>query len=354
MRTINFDFRKLIEDRENIFFSKYALRSYDSSIRKKSEHDSDFRTPFQRDRDRILHSQHFRRLKSKTQVFVRPKCDVLRTRLTHTLEVSQIARTIARALRLNEDLVEAIALGHDVGHTPFGHAGEDALNKIFPAGFKHNIHSVRVVEFLAKNGAGLNLTDKVIEGIKYHSKGAGPIMTKELSFLSLEAQIVRISDRIAYINHDLDDAIAEGLITIEDLPKDILQIIGSNYAARLNNMIMAVIYESIDKPEISIREDMFLAIEKLKNFMFERVYTDKRVVDAEEEPQRIITELYAFLCKYPDCAIKYNIVPFINQSPEQLAVDFIAALGDFEAYDYYKKFICESYEIDTYLQLRLF
>ncbi|MBP7654416.1 deoxyguanosinetriphosphate triphosphohydrolase [Candidatus Dependentiae bacterium] len=349
-----FDFKKEIIEREKKYLSDFAVKSYGSAGRKISEPNSEFRTGFQRDRDRILHSHYFRRLKSKTQVFVTPKKDVLRTRLTHTLEVSQIARTIARALKLNEDLVEAISLGHDLGHTPFGHAGEEALNKIFPQGFKHNIHSVRVVEHLAKDGKGLNLTKEVLEGIQFHSKGDGPIFSNAMNSITLEAQVVRISDRIAYINHDLDDALSEKIIDMSEIPEKIIKILGSHYAARLNNMIMAVIYESFNKPKIQIREDVLEAIETLKNFMFENVYTDSVVRESEEEPMRIITELYKFLCKYPDSIIEQNIVPLIGQTDEQLAVDFIATLGDFEILDYYKKFICESYEFDRYLQLKLF
>ncbi|HPG31607.1 MAG TPA: dNTP triphosphohydrolase, partial [bacterium] len=176
----SFDFQNETKERENTYLSKFAVKSFESAGRKTAEPQSEFRTCFQRDRDRILHSHYFRRLKSKTQVFVTPKRDVLRTRLTHTLEVSQIARTIARALKLNEDLVEAISLGHDLGHTPFGHAGEEALNNIFPEGFKHNKNSVRVVEILAKDGKGLNLTKEVIEGIRFHSKGDGPIFSSAM------------------------------------------------------------------------------------------------------------------------------------------------------------------------------
>ncbi|HPP86383.1 MAG TPA: deoxyguanosinetriphosphate triphosphohydrolase [bacterium] len=354
MQKNNKTFKEMIIAKEKEFLSEYAVKSYESRGRKAPEPESEFRTCFQRDRDRILHSQHFRRLKSKTQVFVTPKCDVLRTRLTHTLEVSQIARTIGRALQLNEDLIEAISLGHDVGHTPFGHAGEEALNEIFPAGFKHNLHSVRVVKILAKHGRGLNLTEEVIEGIKYHSKGDGPIINETLQFLSLEAQVVRISDRIAYINHDLDDAVSEKIITLDDIPKKIVNTLGTHYAFRLNNMIMSVIYESKGKKQISIRPDVLEAIEELKDFMFKNVYTVDRVRAAEEEPMKIIKELYKFLVKYPDSVIEENIVPNIGQTPEQLAVDFIATLGDYEALDYYKKFICESYEINKYLQLKLF
>ena len=348
------DFRNNIEERENKFLSKYAVKSYQSKGREKDEPLGDYRTCFQRDRDRILHSKYFRRLKSKTQVFVRPKCDLIRTRLTHTLEVSQIARTISRALNLNEDLVEAISLGHDVGHTPFGHAGEEALNKITSDGFKHNIHSVRVLDKLAKDGRGLNLCGETIEGIKFHSKGDGPIINQTLDFLTMEAQVVRIADRIAYINHDLDDAVSEKIISVDDIPDKILKLIGREYGYRLHVMVSAVISESYGKRKIMITPEIFEGIEELKNFMFQKVYTDKVVTDREKEPIMIVTELFNFLVKYPDSALEQNIIADIGQTPEQLAVDFIAALGDFEAYDYYKKFICESYEIDKYLQLKLF
>jgi dGTPase len=346
--------RKKLYEKEAFYLSKYAVKSNKTSGREIKETPCDFRTEFQRDRDRIIHCHHFRRLKSKTQVFVTPKNDLVRTRLTHTLEVSQLARTIARALFLNEDLVEAISLGHDVGHTPFGHAGEEALDKIYKPGFRHNLQSVRVVEKLAKNGKGLNLTKEVIQGIKYHSKGSGKILGEEMNFLSLEAQIVRITDRIAYINHDIDDAISEGLITEEDLPKSEMKILGRKYSERLNTMVSAVVEASENKNRIDIKKEVLDAIENLKNFMFRNVYSDSSVLKDENEPKKILTELFNFLVKYPDSILEQNIIPFIGQDNEQLAVDFIATLGDFEALDYYKKFICETYESDRYLQLRLF
>lgn len=278
--------REQLELREIEYLSPYATLSKDSRGRDRAEEECDIRPVFQRDRDRILHCKAFRRLKQKTQVFLLPKGDHYRTRLTHTLEVSQNARTIAKALRLNEDLVEAIALGHDLGHTPFGHAGERALDEVCPLGFQHNEQSVRVVERLEKQGEGLNLTWEVRDGILNH-KSAGTPHT-------LEGQIVRLSDKIAYINHDIDDAIRGGVLKEEDIPKPYREILGNSTRVRLDTMIHNVIINSMDQPEIRMSPEVERATMDLRAFMFENVYKNPVAKGEEEKAINMVTNLYDY------------------------------------------------------------
>ena len=252
--------REQLELRELEYLSSYAALSKDSKGRKRKEEPCDIRPAFQRDRDRILHCKAFRRLKQKTQVFLLPKGDHYRTRLTHTLEVSQNARTIAKALRLNEDLAEAIALGHDLGHTPFGHAGERALNHVYH--FAHQKQSLRVVERIEKEGRGLNLTWEVRDGILNHQTSGHPH--------TLEGQVVRISDKLAYINHDMDDAIRGGILTEDDIPSDLRQALGSSCKERLNTLVHDVITNSMDQPVIKMSSETERAMKDLRKFMFEK------------------------------------------------------------------------------------
>jgi len=272
--------------------------------RQRPEQKCDVRTEFQRDRDRIIHSKSFRRLKHKTQVFISPEGDHYRTRLTHALEVAQIARTIARALRLNEDLTEAIALGHDLGHTPFGHAGEDILNKITTTGFSHNVQSLRVVDFL-EGEDGLNLTFEVRDGILNHVWGRIPA--------TLEGRVVQFADRIAYINHDIDDAIRAGILKEDDLPKDCLKILGFSKRERINTLIRDIIKNSMDKPEISMSEDVFYAMQTLRSFMFENVYIGSEAKKDESKAKYIIQALYEYFMSNCDVLpddVKKNIDRF--------------------------------------------
>ena len=261
--------RQVTEEVEEKTLSKYASLSSNSKKRRIDEEKCTIRTEYQRDRDRIIHSKAFRRLKHKTQVFISPEGDHYRTRLTHTLEVSQISRTLAKALKLNEDLTEAIALGHDLGHTPFGHTGESVLNEIHSTGFKHNVQSLRVVDFLEhKRGKrGLNLTYEVRDGILNHTGNNDPV--------TLEGQIVKIADRIAYINHDIDDALRARLLTEEELPKDCIEILGSSHSHRINNMILDIIKNSIDNDKIIMSEKVKYHTLKLREFMFDKVYLSK-------------------------------------------------------------------------------
>lgn len=271
--------REKLEQREFNNLSDIATKSANAT-RKVEEERSDLRTDFQRDRDRILHSKAFRRLKHKTQVFLSPFDDHFRTRLTHTLEVSQIGRTIARALDLNEDLVEAISLGHDLGHTPFGHCGESVLNELVNGGFQHNIQSVRVVEVLEN----LNLCKETIDGIFTHTWGYTP--------KTPEGQVVQLADKIAYINHDIEDSIRAGVISEDDLPKDCIQYFSSNQSKRLNKMIHEVVNNSLGKSNIAMSEEAWGYTTKLRDWMFQNVYIDSPAKQEEKKARRVIQELF--------------------------------------------------------------
>lgn len=270
---------------ERQILSPYAALSDQTKGRKHPEKDDDLRTPFQRDRDRIIHCKSFRRLKHKTQVFLAPEGDHYRTRLTHTLEVAQIARTIARALCLNEDLTEAIALGHDLGHTPFGHAGERALNELCPGGFRHYEQSVRVVERVEKNGEGLNLTEEVLDGILCHTTG------KQAE--TLEGQIVRVSDRIAYINHDIDDSERAGIIWEEDLPQTITDLLGHSKSQRINTLVHSVV-ESSQHGKIEMEPQIEAPFDELRRFMLHSVYENPYAKSEEKKVPGIIGKLYEY------------------------------------------------------------
>ena len=284
--------RETTEQFEKNFLSPYAKQSSETKGRVRSDKKCNVRTDFQRDRDRIIYSKAFRRLKHKTQVFITPEGDHYRTRLTHTLEVSQIARTIARSLRLNEDLTEAIALGHDLGHTPFGHAGERVLNEVCPLGFSHNEQSVRVVEKLEKNCQGLNLTYEVKDGILCH--------TGKKQADTLEGRVVRIADRIAYINHDIEDAIRAKVISQEDLPHDCLDVLGDTSSQRINNMIINIVKNSIDKNEVIMSCDFYEASEKLREFMFQHVYVGSVAKLEEGKAELMLRQLYNQLLIMPE------------------------------------------------------
>ncbi|NLC10943.1 MAG: deoxyguanosinetriphosphate triphosphohydrolase [Firmicutes bacterium] len=311
------EIRKEVEQREKTNLSPYACLSMYSKGRLYEEPQCDIRTDFQRDRDRILHSKAFRRLKHKTQVFIAPEGDHYRTRLTHTLEVAQIARTIARALNLNEDLTEAIALGHDLGHTPFGHAGEVCLNQLAPGGFKHNEQSLRVVDIL-EQGKGLNLTLEVRDGILKHTGDEKP--------MTLEGQIVKIADRIAYINHDIDDALRAGILQEKDLPVAEISRLGSNSSQRLNTMIRDIIVNSRNCPNIIISEEMQQILTNLRKFMFQTVYVDSAAKSEEAKVKHVITAIYEYLLQNPD-----RLPPdlrSIEKDVERVVCDYIAGMTD--------------------------
>ena len=293
--------KKQLEEREEQILSRFAMLSKNSRGRRipEEEQETDIRLAFQRDRDRITHSKTFRRLKHKTQVFLAPTGDHYRTRLTHVLEVSQIARTITSALCLNEALTEAIALGHDLGHTPFGHAGEATLNELHPGGFRHYVHSLRVVDFLENDGKGLNLSYEVRNGIVRHSKGRNDILPKDSTekAVTLEGQIVRVADIIAYVNHDMDDAFRAGILTESDLPSEICKVIGSHHSRRISTMVRDLIVETLaaDDGGLHISERMLTAITSLRTFLYNNVYRYHLVHNEFEKAQRIIRDLYGYL-----------------------------------------------------------
>jgi dGTPase len=315
--------------KEEMFLSPYACKSVNTVGRLVYEEPCPMRTDFQRDKDRIIHCKAFRRLKNKTQVFFSPEGDHYRTRLTHTLNVSQIARSIANMLGLNEDLTEAISLGHDLGHTPFGHAGERTLNKLNPNGFKHNIQSGRVVDILENGGKGLNLTREVVDGIINHKTNSSP--------KTLEGKAVSIADKIAYINHDIDDAIKGGIITKEDLPKTTKELLGLTSRERINTMLFSILKESEGKNKVAMEEEIYLATFELRNFMFERVYNDKTFKEEETRADRMLTALYEYYF------VNTNKLPQAYQnmlaleSKETVLCDYISGMSDIYAVNTFKE-----------------
>lgn len=324
--------RESIEKREMETLSPYACLSMNSQGRIITSQPCSIRTVFQHDRDRILHSKSFRRLKYKTQVFLSPEGDHYRTRLTHTLEVSQVARTIARALRLNEDLTEAIALGHDLGHTPFGHAGEQVLNELVPGGFRHVKQSLRVVEVLEKDGQGLNLTLEVCDGILKHSKGRGGLLAPnpESAALTLEGQVVRLADIIAYVSHDLDDAIRGGVITEQDVPKEISTVVGLKHSRRIDKMVRNLIEESLkeDGAKIQISDEMDEAIRALRSWLFEHVYRINCVHEDFEKASHLLRELFLYFIDNEDIFLLHGGRRLNGDSLEVSVADFIAGMTD--------------------------
>lgn len=324
--SIRVEFEKL----EEINLSKRACLAINSKGRARKENECFIRTCFQRDRDRILHSEAFRRLKHKTQVFLSPSNDHFRTRLTHTLEVVGIARTIARALRLNEDLTEAIALGHDLGHTPFGHAGEQVLAEISEEGFHHASHGVRVVSVLEKNGAGLNLTFEVIDGIAKHSKGKkGNITGDKDAPATLEGQIVRISDLVAYINHDIDDAIRAGIIREDSLPKLPIKLIGDRYSKRIHKMVIDIIAASKESEFITMSSQMLEATEELRDYLYSKVYPAIELDGATERAKRLLRQLAQWFIENPSELYKrLKHPPPPHQSFNRTLIDYLASMTD--------------------------
>lgn len=313
--------REQLELWEKEYLSPYATLSMHSKGRIREEDQCDIRPVFQRDRDRILHSKSFRRLKDKTQVFLTPEGDHYRTRLTHTLEVSQNARTIAKALRMNEDLVEAIALGHDLGHTPFGHAGERALNAVCPYGFEHNVQSVRTVEKLEKNRQGLNLTEEVRDGILNHQTASMPS--------TLEGKIVRLSDKIAYIHHDMDDAIRGGILTEADVPKEIGEVIGYTTGERLDHFIHDIVTTSAGTGDIKMSQPVAEAMQKLRRFMFERVYQNPEAKSEEGKAEMLMVTLYNHYLKNID-VLPADFLRMIEEGEprERVICDYVGAMTD--------------------------
>lgn len=336
----NMTIREMAEMREEEFFSEFATLSKNSKGRDREEPQCDLRPVFQRDRDRILHCKSFRRLKHKTQVFLSPQGDHYRDRLTHTLEVSQIARTIAQALRLNESLAEAIAVGHDLGHTPFGHAGERVLNRVNPQGFIHCEQSVRVVEKLEKKGRGLNLTWEVRDGILNHRSAGRPS--------TLEGKIVRLSDKIAYINHDIDDANRAGILCEADFPKELRETLGSTVRERLNTMVHDIVIHSLGKPDICTSDEIEKAMKDIRKFMFERVYTNPVAKAEEGKAENMIEALYEYYEKHLENLPKeyLEMIEVQNESVPRVVCDYISGMTDQYALKKYTEiFIPKSWQI---------
>lgn len=310
--------REISEQNERLILCNKAMFSSETAGRKQPETESDLRTCYQRDRDRIIHCKAFRRLKHKTQVFLSPESDHYRTRLTHTLEVAQIARTIARALRLNEDLTEAIALGHDLGHTPFGHAGERALQELTNTGFTHYEQSVRVCEKIEKNGKGLNLTAEVLDGILHHTRGE--------EAHTLEGRIVRTADRVAYINHDIDDAVRAGVIAESDIPRDIAAALGDTKSRRINTLVEAIVKNSDDTIKMDTETEKYY--DKLHEFLFESVYKNPVAKSEETKVSGIVEGLIKYFFKNPEKMPEEYLKIAAAEGKERAVIDYIAGMTD--------------------------
>lgn len=334
--------REQMEQMEKEILSPYASRSAESRGREVDEPQCDIRPVYQRDRDRILHSKSFRRLKNKTQVFLTPKGDHYRTRMSHTLEVSQNARTIAKALRLNEDLVEAIALGHDIGHTPFGHAGEFTLNSIYEGGFKHNEQSVRIVEKLEKDGKGLNLTWEVRDGILNHQ-------TKTMPH-TLEGKVVRLSDKIAYVNSDFDDAIRAQLLCEEDIPLELRRTLGYDTRSRLDHLIHDIIINSRGKDDIIMSAETGEALKELRIFMFENVYKNPVAKSEEVKAKAMLEQLYYYYMDHID-EIPQKLLRLMDQGEDRgrVVCDYISGMTDqYAITKFSERFIPVAWQVDGY------
>lgn len=313
--------REELERRQHTMLSPYACLDEQTRGRDRDEPQCDIRPVFQRDRDRILHSKAFRRLKNKTQVFLTPKGDHYRTRLSHTLEVSQNARTIAKALRLNEDLVEAIALGHDLGHTPFGHAGEQVLSELCEGGFAHNEQSVRVVERLEKDGEGLNLTWEVRDGIRNHQTSLMPA--------TLEGRIVRLSDKIAYINHDIDDAIRARILCEEDIPIGYREVLGHSTKDRLDTLVHNIIINSMDRDDICMSAEVQQAMTGLRQFMFDNLYRGSVAKVEEEKAKELLRKLFFYYMEHPDIMPEqFTRMIAGGEAQDRVVCDYIAGMTD--------------------------
>lgn len=325
------DYRRIIEERERQTLSPYAALSAETRGREYPIAPCPVRTEFVRDRDRIIHCKSFRRLKHKTQVFLSPVGDHYRTRLTHTLEVAQIARTIARGLLLNEDLTEAIAMGHDLGHTPFGHSGESVLNRIVPGGFEHNKQSLRIVEKL-ENGKGLNLTFEVRDGILNHKKSGHPS--------TFEGVVVSLADRIAYVNHDIDDAVRAGLLSNDILPKSCIEAIGATHGERINTLVLDILQTSSGKNHVEMSGEISSEFEKLRQFLFDNLYYDSAAKAEEGKAEGVIERLYYHYLKHVS-ELPPEFTKYIDEDgPDRIAADYIACMTDrYAVRDYTRLFV---------------
>ena len=330
--------RERMEQEEYDVLSPQAQKAAETKGRPSPEEDNDVRTCYQRDADRILHSKSFRRLMHKTQVFLSPEGDHYRTRMTHTLEVARIARTICRGLRLNQDLAEAAAYGHDLGHTPFGHAGEAALSDMMGRPFHHNEQSLRVVDQLERDGRGLNLTYEVRMGILGHT---GTFIPE-----TWEGQIVRVSDRIAYINHDIDDAMRAGILTEDDIPRDIALVLGGSHSARINTLVENMIYHTQESGVLGMEPEVAGAMDRLRTFMFQHVYTNPVAKGEESKAKDIIRRLFEYYSKHPD-KLPADFIPQLDfDGMERIVCDYIAGMTDkYAIYKYSEIFIPTAWQV---------
>lgn len=342
--------RLLFEEQEEKNLSPLAARAANSRGRATPERDCFLRTAFQRDVDRIIHCESFRRLKHKTQVFLSPTNDHFRTRLTHTLEVVCTARCMARCLSLNEDLTEAISLGHDLGHTPFGHSGEEVLNELSDTGFHHAAHSVRVATTLEKHGKGLNLTAEVLEGIAHHSKGRTGAMTisrDDGPDISLEAKVVRIADLIAYINHDIDDAVRAGIIELGQLPRDAVSLLGDRHSVRIHTMVKDVIATSQGQKVIGMSDEIRVATETLKRFLYEEVYPRPEIEGEVEKSKNLLRRMGEWFLAHPDDMLrhlKHAIPP--DQTLNRTLIDYLAGMTDGYAIRVFKEIFVPHFQLE--------
>lgn len=320
--------RDVFLERERSTLSPYAFLTSNTKGREHPYVPCENRTEFQRDRDRIIHSQSFRRLMNKTQVFLAPVGDHYRTRMTHTLEVAQIARIIARALRLNEDLTEAAAMGHDIGHTPFGHAGEMAMRECFDPEFSHYRQSLRVVDRLERGGKGLNLTYEVRDGIVNH--------TGDCMACTLEGVIVKYADRIAYINHDIDDALRAGILRHEEIPTELRAVLGNSHGERINTMVSSVVRASLNKPEITMEADIYEATDRLRDFLFVRVYRDNAAKDEEVKAKAMLAQLFEYFEEHPESLPLSYLETISKESVGRAVCDYLSGMTDRYAIELYR------------------
>lgn len=321
--------REMIEEREKFTLNKYAAFSAKNRGRIRKDKIDSLRTDFMIDRDRIIHSKSFRRLKHKTQVFIKTFGDHYRTRLTHTLEVAQIARTIGRGIGLNEDLIEAIALGHDIGHVAFAHNGEEVLNELMPHEFKHNMNSVRILTKIEDNGLGLNLTDEVLDGIVYHS-GFGKTQNKAYT---LEGQVVRLSDKIAYVNHDIDDSVRSGVIKLTDIPKEYREVLGNNHSERINTLVINTIQntqKSLEKgiSDVILSEEVNIALMGLREFMFSEVYRGDFLKKEREKAKFVLMQVFQYFLKNPNKMPVFYQEIIEKEGLYQGVCDYISGMSD--------------------------
>ena len=323
------EIRERIEEIERLILCKYAVLSCNSKGREKNEKKDEVRTCFMVDRDRIIHSKSFRRLKHKTQVYIKTWGDHYRTRLTHTLEVCQIAKTIGKALGLNEDLIEGIALGHDIGHVPFAHNGEEVLNSLLPLGFRHNENSIRVLTKLERGGRGLNLTFEVLDGILHHSG-----FSKEQKLAStLEGQIVRYSDKIAYVNHDIDDSIRAGLLSEGDIPKELLDSIGDSHGKRIDTLVKDCIYNTLNNldrgiKKVSLSDEMEQNMTKLRNYMFENIYGGQILKTERSKAKFVLEQVFTYFLNNPEKMPKFYLTISEKEGLHQGVADYISGMSD--------------------------